>query len=251
MANFDGLAWCISLLVILAVLQRRLHFETQAVLLVLTRRAEIALALFSLLFFPGVLLHEASHYFAARLLGVRTGKFSLLPQPLPNGRLRLGYVETIGTDPLRDALIGVAPLVAGSAFVAYAGLLRLGLPALWDGFVLGEAGALSEALSSVYARPDFWLWFYLTLAVSSTMLPSASDRRAWLPVFLMIALLVGLALLAGVGPWLLANLTPPFNQALRSLAILFGISASFHLILLPPLWAFRQLVTRVTGLNVR
>jgi len=250
-ANFDGLAWCISLLVVLAILERRLHFETQAILLLMTRRAEIALALFSLLFFPGVLLHETSHYLAARLLGVKTGRFSLLPQPLPDGRLRLGFVETTGTDLLRDALIGVAPLVAGGAFVIYAGLLRLGLPALWDGFVAGEARALSEALSLTYARPDFWLWFYLTLAVSSTMLPSASDRRAWLPVFLVIAILIGLALLAGVGPWLLGNVAPPFNQALRSLAILFGISAGIHLILLPPLWAFRQVIMRVTGLSVR
>src|SRR3990170_5216778 len=110
-------------------------------------RSEIARAFFSLLFFPGVLLHETSHYLAARLLGVKTGRFSLLPQPLPDGRLRLGFVETTGTDLLRDALIGVAPLVAGGAFVIYAGLLRLGLPALWDGFVAGEARALSEALS--------------------------------------------------------------------------------------------------------
>jgi hypothetical protein len=133
------------MLVTLYLLQHRLHFEFQAIFLLITRRTDIALVLFSLLFFPGVVLHETSHYVLARLLGVRTGHFSLLPQPLPDGRLRLGYVETASTDLLRDALIGITPLLAGGAFVVYQAL---------RGFTL--IFAISSAVPLVLL-PPLWL----------------------------------------------------------------------------------------------
>jgi hypothetical protein len=248
--ELNGLGWLIGLVVALTLLQRRLHFETQAIFLLLTRRADLALALFSLLFFPGVLIHEASHYLMARLVGVRTGRFSLLPQPLPDGRLQLGFVETTSTDLFRDALIGSAPLVAGGVFVVYAALVPLGLPIFRDGQRADELGFFLSSLAMLPGRPDFWLWFYLTFAVSSTMLPSASDRRAWLPLILLIALLFGLAGLFGAGPWLLKFVGPKFNRSLLSIATVFGISAAVHLILLPPLWLFRRLLVSLTGLKV-
>ena len=43
----------------------------------ITRRPEMAVALFSLLFFPGVLLHETSHYLMAKITGPFFGIFSL------------------------------------------------------------------------------------------------------------------------------------------------------------------------------
>jgi hypothetical protein len=246
----DGLWWLLLLLGPLLILQRSLHREIQAVFLLVTRRVEISLALFSIVFFPGVLLHEGSHYLMARVLGVRTGRFSLLPQTLADGRLQLGFVETSATDIFRDALIGIAPLLAGGAFVAYAGLSRLGLTSLWGNLVSGNTTALFDSLSGFYTRPDFWLWFYLAFAASSTMLPSRSDRRAWLPLALMFALLLGASLLAGAGQWLVVNLASPFNQLLRAVAIVFAISAAIHLVLLPPLWILRRLLSRMTGLYV-
>src|SRR3972149_1644635 len=125
MTHVDGLMWLLLVLGPLIFVQRKLHRESQAVFLLLTRHKEISLALFSLLFFPGVLLHEMSHYITARLLGVKTGRFSLLPTPLPDGRLRLGFVEAESVDFVRDALIGAAPLLTGGLFVAYAGIQRL------------------------------------------------------------------------------------------------------------------------------
>src|SRR5512142_3077223 len=110
--------------------QRWLHREIQWVFLLLTRSQALALGLFSLLFFPGVLLHELSHFLMARLLGVRTGRFSLLPSLVEGGKLRLGFVETAEADLVRDALIGAAPLITGGAAVAYLGITHLGLTAL-------------------------------------------------------------------------------------------------------------------------
>jgi hypothetical protein len=249
MQNIVGIWWLLLFLAPLLVLQRRLHLETQAIFLLLTRRADLALALFSILFFPGVLLHESSHFLVARLLGVRTGRFSVIPRPLPGGRLQLGFVETSSADIFRDALIGIAPLLTGGLFVAYAGLYRLGLPGAWESLAEGGAGLFS-ILSELHQKPDFWLWFYLTFAVSSTMLPSASDRHAWLPLVISVVFLLGISLLIGAGPWLLENLAGPLDQALRSVAMIFGIAAGIHFVLLPPAWALKQLLMKLTGYRV-
>jgi hypothetical protein len=268
MPVLDGLWWLLFLVGPLILIQRLLHRETQAILLLLTRRAEIALTLFSLLFFPGVFLHEASHYIMALLVGVKVKSVSLLPHVIsvePDGgtknksRLQLGFVETSHADVFRDALIGAAPLLVGGIFVVYAGLAHLNLQTIWSSFVLGQGPDNSSihpltpvfsSLSQLPAQPDFWLWFYLTFAVSSTMLPSASDRRAWLPLILIGGILLGIGLLAGVGPWLATNLAPALNQGLRVLAAALGISLALHLLLLLPAYLLRKLLVRVTGLNL-
>ncbi len=234
----------------LSVLQRALHREIQSVLLLISRRADVALVIFSILFFPGVLLHEFSHYLMATMLRIRTGGFSLIPRNLGNGRLQLGYVETAKTDFLRDALVGFAPLLAGGMFVGYAGRVRLGLLEVWDAVVIGVPDTLGAAVQTILARPDFWLWFYLTVVVSSTMLPSPSDRRAWVPLGIAVGLLVGVGILIGIGPWMLANLGSTLSEVLRSTAVVFGMSAGAHLVVLLPAWILRRGLNRLTGLEV-
>jgi hypothetical protein len=248
--QLDGLHWAVLTLIPFVFLQRALHRALQAVFLLITRRAEIALAIFSLLFFPGVLLHEISHFLMAKILFVPTGGFSLIPRRTKDGRLLMGFVETAPTDILRDALIGAAPLLVGSAFVAFAGLFHLRLVTLWEALSTLELEATLAALTEVYKRPDFWLWFYLIVAVSSTMLPSHADRRTWLPVLLVIVLLVALAALVGAGPWMVANLAPLFNNALRALAIVLAISAAVHLVVLLPALLLQRLLSQALGLKV-
>jgi hypothetical protein len=248
--NIDGFIWLLLLLGPLLFLQRSLHREIQGVFLLITRRPDISLALFSLLFFPGVFLHEASHFLMSRVLGVPTGRVSLLPRPMENGRLQLGYVETGRTDIFRDALIGMAPLITGGLCVALTGMRGLGLDQLWSAVVSDQGASLGIALQAVVDRPDFWLWFYLTFVISSTMLPSSSDRRAWLPLVLVFSILLGIVLLAGAGPWLVEHLAPPLNSGLRALAVVFGISVVVHTMILLPAWALRKLISKVTRLQV-
>jgi hypothetical protein len=84
----------------------------------------------------------------------------------------MGYVETAHSDWVRDTLIGAAPLISGGLFVAYAGLSRLGLMELWQAKQTGGWDAVMGMVPQITAQSDFWVWFYLTLVVSSTMLPS-------------------------------------------------------------------------------
>jgi hypothetical protein len=249
-AGLESIIFLILLIVPLLFLQRFLQREIQAIFLLVTHRPEISVALFSLLLLPGVLLHESSHFLMAHLLGVRTGKFSLIPQKKDGGRLQLGYVETAETDFVRDALIGAAPIIVGGIFVAYAGVSRLGLNILWESFALGEASGVRLTLKTISGSPDFWLWFYLIFAVSSTMMPSTSDRRAWLPFLLILVILAGLILLLGLGPWLLSHLGSIIKSALDAITVVFGITVLIHLLLLPPAWLIRKALSRIFGYQV-
>jgi len=245
--NLDGLVWLLILLLPLFYLQRSLHREIQVIFLLITHRSEITLFIFSLLFLPGVFLHELSHFLMALLLRVRTGKFSLVPQPLDNGRLRMGYVETARTDIVRDALIGAAPLLTGGIFIIFARITHLHLDNLWLDLLDGGPGALISSLEILVKVPDFWLWFYLIFAVSSTMMPSSADRRAWLPISVVLLIIFALVLTAGLGPWMLEHLAPLVNSSLRVVAVVFGISVAVHLVLMLPLLGFRQLLEKITG----
>ncbi len=208
------------------------------------------MTLFSLLFLPGVLLHEFSHFIMAHLVGVRTGRFSLIPKKLASGKLQLGYVETATTDFVRDALIGAAPLVAGGIFIAIVGISRLGLNTLWTGLMHGQAGLFRQALATTVSQSDFWLWFYLIFTVSSTMMPSTSDRRAWLPLIIIMGLITFLVLILGVGPWIVSKLGTALTSSIDAVTLIFATTAVIHLLLLLPAWAIRKIISRISGYQV-
>ena len=249
--TLDGFLWLLLMLGPLLVLQRALHRQLQGVFLILTRRPAVAMGIFSFIFLPGVALHEGSHYLMARLLGVHTGRVSLLPRPTRTGMLQLGFVETAHTDVVRDALIGAAPLITGGMVVAYIGVTRMKLLPAGGLLLSGPIVNFWQELSQLPAQPDFWLWFYLAFVVSSTMLPSASDRRAWLPIGLVVGGLFLLAVLAGAGPWMLANLAPSLNSILRGVGAVFAISAAVHLVILVPVWVIRVLLSKLTGMEIQ
>jgi hypothetical protein len=248
--GLDGLWWLLLLSGLLLILQKYLHQEIQGVFLLVTRNPSMSQILFAILFFPGVLLHETSHYLMARVLGVRTGRFSLVPQQIDERRLQLGYVETAQTDVIRDGLIGAAPLLAGGIAVAYIGFVRFDLPAIWLGFLQQGLQSWQILFARIFQNPDFWLWVYLAFVISSTMMPSKSDRKAWLPIGAVVALLLGISLLAGAGPWLVVHFTPVLNMVFRSIAIIFGISVVLHLIFWLPCLLLRLVLERVTGLRI-
>ncbi|HET9589518.1 MAG TPA: hypothetical protein VFO91_12090 [Anaerolineales bacterium] len=250
MAQLAGLFWFIIMLVPLILLQRILHREIQAVFLIATRDQRLAMGLFSILFLPGVFLHELSHFLAAKLLLVPTGKFSIFPRSLPDGRLQLGYVETARSDVVRDSLVGAAPLIAGIIFVAYVAIYHLQLRVLWDVFRNGQLDLFWMGVRSLPQARDFYLWSYLAFAVSSTMMPSQSDRHAWLSLLLSIGFLVALALLFGAGPWMLSNIAPRVSSFLSSVAVIFGLSAFVHAVLTLPTALAHKLLARATGVDV-
>src|SRR6266540_7540457 len=222
MNQLSGLFLFILMLVPLIILQRLLHREIQSVFLILSRDARITMGIFSIIFLPGVFLHELSHFVMAKILRVPTGRFSILPRSLPDGRLQLGYVETSRADIIRDSLIGAAPLIVGTLFVAYVAIYHLQMRVLWDVFRNGQIDLFWLGVRALPRVQDFYLWFYLAFAVSSTMMPSESDRHAWLELVISIGVLFAIALLVGAGPWMLVNIAPRLSDFLNSVAVIFG-----------------------------
>jgi hypothetical protein len=248
--SLDGVFWLLFALVALIFLQRILHREIQAFFLILTRNPGVTQVIFALIFFPGVFLHELSHFIMAKLLGVRTGSLSLIPKPMPNGRLRLGYVETASGGVVRDSLVGLAPLITGCLFVVYAAIKPMHMLPLWSVLRGGNFPLFWMGLGILPTLKDFWLWFYFTFVVSSTMMPSASDRHAWLPVGVFAGLLIIAVILAGAGPWMLEHLAPSINSFLNSLALIFGLSAVLHAIFILPFFLLHRILARVTGMDI-
>jgi len=130
-------------------------------------------------------------------------------------------------------------------------LYRFGLSTLLDVLANGQIELFWMGLKLLPQVRDFYLWFYLAFAVSSTMMPSESDRHAWLPLGLWTAVLFALAILAGAGTWMLENITPLLNDFFGSVATLFGLSAVLHIVLLLPIMLLHRIVTRVTGMDVK
>jgi len=234
----------------LILLQRLLHREIQAVFLILTREPRLTMVFFSMIFLPGVFLHELSHFLMAKILFIRTGKFSIFPQALPDGRLQLGYVETSRSDIVRDSLVGAAPLIVGTLFVAYVAVYHLQLRVLWEVFRNGQLDLFWMGVRALPNAKDFYLWFYLAFAVSSTMMPSQSDRHAWLELIISIGVLLAITLLVGAGPWMLRNIAPRVSNFLSSVAVIFGLSTFVHAVLILPTALVHKLLARATGVDV-
>jgi len=242
--------WLLVALVPLIFLERWIHRHLQGLWLLIFRDPNIALVMYSITMLPGVLLHEGSHWIAATLLGVRTGRFSVIPERMPDETLRLGYVETVKVDFLREALIGIAPLVAGAGAIIFMGYGRLGVGPVGEALTRGDVLAMVEGVRAMMAAPDFWLWLYAIFTVSNSMLPSASDRRAWLPSAVLVALLGGLLVYAGFGPVLAQTLAAPLDAATRALAAAFTLTIGLNLFIAPFVWLIERALMRVTGLKV-
>jgi len=121
---------------------------------------------------------------------------------------------------------------------------------LWDAFRNGQFNLFWIGVRALPQVQDFYLWFYLAFAVSSTMMPSESDRHAWLELVIAIGVLVGIALLVGAGPWMLNNVAPRLSNFLSSVAVIFGLSAFVHVLLILPTALIHKLLARVTGVDV-
>jgi hypothetical protein len=168
-------------------LQRSFHRRLQVFLHAVARHPGWALGLYSLILLPGVLTHELSHWAAARLLRVPIHHLSLRPRRIGKGAIRFGYVETARVDGLRMALIAGAPLLTGMALLGWLVFGYVELDGLIGAMLRLDPAGMSQHWLRVVQVPDLALWIYLGLAISNTMLPSSSDRGAWIPLVILLA----------------------------------------------------------------
>ncbi|NLF01537.1 MAG: hypothetical protein GX601_11235 [Anaerolineales bacterium] len=250
--NWIPFLWMAASLAALLLIERWIHRHLQGVALLLTGEPEMAAVVYALPLLPGIVLHEVSHALAALLLGVRVGRIHVRPQ-LSGQRIQLGFVPVERTDAVRASLIGLAPLLVGSAVTLIIGAAVFSVSSAGTALP-GDWAALREELREIAAVPDGWIWAYVVFTISATMLPSRADRQAWTPVLLFLALaslLVGAASFAsGFGPTVAQRLADPVTVAMRWLAgvctFTLAVDLPFVLLIAGAEW----LVGRIRGLRV-
>nr|MBC7244933.1 hypothetical protein [Chloroflexota bacterium] len=193
-ADWMPLVWLLVLFVPLLLIKRWLSRHLQGVGLLLSGDQEVATLLHYFILLPGIILHEFSHYLAAKLVGVKTAGISLQPQAKRGGDVRLGAVKIRRTDPFRESVIGLAPLVSGSIAILLLAHWQFGVEAV----PVLRPETVVHALASALQRPDALLWLYLIFSISNAMMPSESDRQAWLSVLLFLGLVAASVYVSGV-----------------------------------------------------
>lgn len=236
-------------LVLLLMIERWIHRHLQGTMLLLVGDREIAVILYALPLMPGIVLHEISHALTARCLGVRAGRISIGPQ-LADERIQLGFVPVEETDFVRASLIGLAPLLAGTAVILLIGYSVFDIGVMQQGFVNGNWTDVAKGLAETLRAPDVWVWLYLIFAVSNTMLPSESDREAWMPILLFMVLVAVLAWLTGLGPRIVDYMSQPLDLAALWLTAMyvFTIVADLPFVLLIAL--LERLLGHLKGVRV-
>ncbi len=143
------------------------------------------IVIWSLIFLPGTVIHEMSHFFFAIITGARTGKIEIFPELLEDdwedeGRgqtVALGYVQTQKPNPIQGFFIGTAPFVVGL-------ILLIWLASL----IQTSSGSGQWAVA--------FLQGYLFFTVANSFFPSWSDIRQTLPLVIIV-------FVAGLLAWIL------------------------------------------------
>ncbi len=250
--KMSPIIWVLLSFPLLLILQRWIQQHLQGVMLLLTGNHDVATYLYFALMLPGVFLHELSHWLTAGLLGVRTGRFVLWPQRTKTG-VRLGYVEYYrnGLGPVRESLIGMAPMLYGLAAIILITHFRFGLTDIVT-LVQSESGAeMVAAVQRIFATPASFVWLYLLFAISNTMLPSKSDRRAW-PGLLLILVTAGIALyFLDLLPVLVQGIANVSDAAVYYLALAFGMTAVVDVVAFVIIGVLELLLGRLRRQHVR
>ena len=210
--------------------------------LLIFNRPGLGVTLFNILLFPGVIIHELSHFLMAAMLNVPTGKITIFPHQ-DEGEQRLGSVQIAHTDPLRESLIGGAPLVTAS--VSLVALAHWQFPGLFT-----SAPTLTQIIPPL-SHLQTWIWFYAVFTLSNTMFTSKSDRRAW-------PFLIGLFVLTFIIFYAL-NLVKPiqvpvinfFAATVTQLNIAFTLTIAVDLGIIFLLILIEKLVSLLTGRHLR
>jgi hypothetical protein len=245
--------WVTISLPILLLLQRWIQTHLHGISLLLTGNPERAVYLYAIILFPGVLLHELSHWITATLLGVRTGSISLLPRRGPDGSLQLGYVEYYRgktLDPVRESLIGGAPMILGTIAILLIGFNVFTVVDLAQAVQSGDMDTLTFTLSDLFQTKYILLWIYLIFAISNAMMPSKSDRRAW-PAFVVSMIVVaGIVYLLGLQNDIANSLVRPVLKMFSYLGIAFSVAIGVDLFVMLILFVLETIVGRIKGVSV-
>ena len=179
MSPFSPYLFFVLFLILLAGLwwlSWRIGLLIQEIVYQITGSQDMAMVILFLIYLPGILIHEASHWLVARLLGLKTSKFRVWPKYNRNN-IGLGSVTVASGGAVYDSLVGLAPLLVGSALIVLIGEQVFDTQTLAFAWRTGRLlDGLTFVVDGLAHRPDSLLWSYLLFAIANAMMPSASDR---------------------------------------------------------------------------
>lgn len=243
MDAWSALIWFLVSLTTLALFSRWLSGLVQGVGWLLFRDERAVFLLTYVIFLPGILMHELSHWAVAWLLGMRPRQLSLWPK-LRGRRVEMGSVRVRSGGTLRDSLAGLAPLLVGSLIILLVSYRIFDAAPLQQAWQRGGFGAAWDVFWASFGVPNAWLWAYLVFAVSNAMFPSSSDRRPLLPLLLYVVITGLFFYLIGWLPRLVipADMMAQASGALRTLTTAFAFTIALDILIALPLLAMQFLL---------
>jgi len=226
---------------LLAWLSRQISQRLQAVVYYLTRSLDFAVILLFLFLLPGIFLHEGAHWVAARLLGLKTGKFRVWPK-VQGRQIGLGSVSVQRGNVWQDSLVGLAPLIVGSIAIAWIGQRIFFAHDFSTMLVQGRWGEGFSAFWRALGGSDGLLWAYLLFAIGNAMMPSSSDREPLLPLLLYTSLAALIYVLIGLPLTPLTVLLVGLIPTLEDLTSAFVFTISLDILILVVLYLLETLV---------
>lgn len=174
------------------------------------------IVVWSIIFLPGTVIHELSHFLFAILTGARTGKIEIFPRFLEEdwedeesgGNVTLGYVQTQRLNPIQGLFVGLAPFIVGIAMLVW----------------------ISSQIQLSYLSASYFLLAfqgYLFFTISNSFFPSSSDLKHVYPV--VITLIIILAALWFFGVKFLVTPSAAFYDLLTTMSLTLMFSALVNL----------------------
>lgn len=181
--------------------QRQINLSLSRLIFRLGGNRNLLIWFWSLIFFPGTIIHEISHFLVAAATGTRTGKIEIFPEFIQDLHsmeehrgVALGSVQVSRMNPLQGFLVGLAPFISGMTLLVW----------------------LATLMRHNYQTQNIYpllFQIYLFFVISNSFFPSWSDIKQTLPLFSFSALAVLLAwyfgfqfsLGAGSSVWILLD----------------------------------------------
>lgn len=189
--------------------------------------------LWSIIFLPGTIIHEMSHFFAAAFTGTRIGNVEIFPSLPESGigvkdqpkSVHLGFVQTQQLGLIRGFLVGTAPFLVGL------GLL------VWLSASLSSQFSVNGLRVTNYELLDL-LKVYFFFTVANSLFPSWTDLKYALPMMILGIIGAGGAYLLGFRIDLIQNAR--FLSLLISLRNALIISLGINLTVVGVFWIGRM-----------
>jgi hypothetical protein len=188
-SGWSVLIWFLGGLLALALLGRWVTRLVQELAWALFADERAVHLLVYIMFLPGIIIHELSHWTMAWLLGMNPRGLSLWPK-IRGKHVEMGSVKVTSGGVVRDSLTGMAPLLAGSVVVFLISHFVFDTSSLLLAWEDGGVALSMSQFGDAFSVPNAWVWIYIVFAVSNAMVPSVADRQPLLSLLAYSAVVV-------------------------------------------------------------